>query len=172
MSKRKISFVDLNAHSQTAYIQSCLQLCIDTCSMFIFSKRNPNLILAFDLRIFYFVSKSDCNIRLIVFQTTSFGFYIFEVFSRLLSSRRRLQDVQTETIRSERVDNHLCLRVLMHAQQQDKLNAKRLIHGICSIFRLFLYQINTKFVLTVSRRSISCPAFTNISTIHLSLIHI
>ena len=36
MSKRKISFVDLNAHSQTAYIQSCLQLCIDTCSMFIF----------------------------------------------------------------------------------------------------------------------------------------
>ena len=57
-------------------------------------------------------------------------------------------------------------RVLRHAQQQDKLNAKRLIHGICSIFRLFLYQINTKFVLTVSRRSISCPAFTNISTIH------
>ena len=42
--------------------------------------------------------------------------------------------------------------VLRHAQQQDKLNAKRLIHGICSIFRLFLYQINTKFVLTVSRR--------------------
>ena len=37
----------------------------------------------------------------------SFGFYIFEVFSSLLSSRRRLQDVQTETIRSERVDNHL-----------------------------------------------------------------
>ena len=42
--------------------------------------------------------------------------------------------------------------VLRHAQQQDKLNAKRIIHGICSIFRLFLYQINTKFVLTVSRR--------------------
>ena len=38
----------------------------------------------------------------------SFGFYIFEVFSSLLNSRRRLQDVQTETIRSERVDNHLC----------------------------------------------------------------
>ena len=38
----------------------------------------------------------------------SFGFYIFEVFSGLLSSRRRLQDVQTETIRSERVNNHLC----------------------------------------------------------------
>ena len=38
----------------------------------------------------------------------SFGFYISEVFSSLLSSRRRLQDVQTETIRSERVDNHLC----------------------------------------------------------------
>ena len=42
--------------------------------------------------------------------------------------------------------------VLRHAQQQDKLNAKRIIHGICSVFRLFLYQINTKFVLTVSRR--------------------
>ena len=51
-------------------ILSCLQLCIDTRGMFIFLKRNPNLILAFDLRIFYFVSKSDCNIRLIVFQTT------------------------------------------------------------------------------------------------------
>ena len=38
----------------------------------------------------------------------SFGFYIFEVFSSLLSSRRRLQDVQTETIRSGRVENHLC----------------------------------------------------------------
>ena len=38
--------------------------------MFIFLKRNPNLILAFDLRIFYFVSKSDCNISMIVFQTT------------------------------------------------------------------------------------------------------
>ena len=47
----------------------------------------------------------------------SFGFYIFEVFSSLLNSRRRLQDVQTETIRSERVDHHLCLRVLRHAQQ-------------------------------------------------------
>ena len=82
----------------------------------------------------------------------SFGFYIFEVFSSLLNSRRRLQDVQTETIRSERVDSYLCLRVLRHAQQQDKLNAKRIIHGICSIFRLFLYQINTKLVLTVSRR--------------------
>ena len=35
----------------------------------------------------------------------SFGFYIF---SGLLSSRRRLQDVQTETIRNERVNNHLC----------------------------------------------------------------
>ena len=52
----------------------------------------------------------------------SFGFFIFEVFSSLLSSRRRLQDIQTETIRSERDDNHLC-RVLRHAQQQDKLNA-------------------------------------------------
>ena len=82
----------------------------------------------------------------------SFGFYIFEVFSSLLNSRRRLRDVQTETIRSERADNHLCLRVLSHAQQQDKLNAKRIIHRICSIFRLFLYQINTKAVLTVSRR--------------------
>ena len=97
----------------------------------------------------------------------SFGFYIFEVFSSLLSSKRRLQDIQTETIRSERVDNHLCLRVLRHAQQQDKLNAKRLIHGICSILRLFLYQINTKFVLTVSRRiHFLSSAFTNISTMH------
>ena len=26
--------------------------------------------MKFDLRIFYFVSKSDCNIRMIVFQTT------------------------------------------------------------------------------------------------------
>ena len=42
--------------------------------------------------------------------------------------------------------------VLRHTQPQDKLNAKRLIHGICSIFRLLLYQINTKFVLTFSRR--------------------
>ena len=42
----------------------------------------------------------------------SFGFYIFEVFSSLLNSRRRLQDVQTETIRSERADNHLCRRAL------------------------------------------------------------
>ena len=48
----------------------------------------------------------------------SFGFYIFE--ASFLNSRRRLQDVQTETIRSKRVDNHLCLRVLRHAQQQDK----------------------------------------------------
>ena len=74
----------------------------------------------------------------------SFGFYIFEVFSSLLSSRRRLQDIQTETIQSERVDNHLSAYagVLKHAQQQDKLNAKRLIHGICSIFRFFRYQIN------------------------------
>ena len=95
----------------------------------------------------------------------SFGFYIFEVFSSLLNSRRRLQDVQTETIRSERVDNHLCLRVLRHAQQQDKLNAKRIIHGICSIFRLFLYQINTKFVLTVSRR------IHFLSSIHQHLNH-
>ena len=44
----------------------------------------------------------------------SFGFYIFEVFCSLHNSRRRLEDVQTETtpIQSERVDNHLCLRVL------------------------------------------------------------
>ena len=31
--------------------------------------------------------------------------------------------------------------VLRHAQQQDKLNAKKLIQGICSIFRLFLYKL-------------------------------
>ena len=88
------------------------------------------------------------------------GFYIFEVSSSLLNSRRRLQDVETETIRSERVENHLCLRV----EQQDKLNAKRIIHGIFSIFRLFLYQI-TKFVLTVSRR------IHFLSSIHQHLNH-
>ena len=55
--------------------------------------------------------------------------------------------------------------VLRHAQQQDKLNAKRLIHGICSIFRLFLYQINTKFVLTVS------PRIHFLSSIHQHLNH-
>ena len=55
--------------------------------------------------------------------------------------------------------------VLRHAQQQDKLNAKRLILGICSIFRLFLYQINTKFVLTVSRR------IHFLSSIHQHLNH-
>ena len=55
--------------------------------------------------------------------------------------------------------------VLRHAQQQDKLNAKRIIHGICSIFRLFLYQINTKFVLTVSRR------IHFLSSIHQHLNH-
>ena len=38
--------------------------------MSIFLKRNLNLILAFDLRIFYCVPKGDCNIRMIVFQTT------------------------------------------------------------------------------------------------------
>ena len=31
----------------------------------------------------------------------SFGFYIFEVFFGLLNSRRRLEDGQTETIRSK-----------------------------------------------------------------------
>ena len=119
---------------------SCLQLCIDFCSMSIFLKRNLNLILAFDLRIFYCVPKGDCNISMIVFQTTiklcskveiisssqskltstkkydrrcqkqlcssykirsdffSVGFYIFEVFCSLLSSRRKLEDGQTETI--------------------------------------------------------------------------
>ena len=61
--------------------------------------------------------------------------------------------------------NELTTGVLRHAQQQDKLNAKRLIHGICSIFRLFLYQINTKFVLTVSRR------IHFLSSIHQHLNH-
>ena len=93
------------------------------------------------------------------------GFYIFEVSSSLLNSRRRLQDVVTETIRSERVENHLCLSVLRHAEQQDKLNAKRIIRGIFSIFRLFLYQIDTKFVLTVSRR------IHFLSSIHQHLNH-
>ena len=128
---------------------SCLQLFIDICSM---SKSD----LAFDLRIFYFVPKSDCNISMIVSQTTvklyskieiisssqsriqyqkiwpkvpktiilsnkirsdffSVGFYIFEVFCTLLNSRRRLEgrtNRKRECIRSKRVDNHLCLRVL------------------------------------------------------------
>ena len=52
-----------------------------------------------------------------------------------------------------------------HAEQQDKLNAKRIIHGIFAIFRLFLYQINTKFVLTVSRR------IHFLSSIHQHLNH-
>ena len=38
--------------------------------MSIFFKRNLNLILVFDLRIFYFVPKSDGDISIIVFQTT------------------------------------------------------------------------------------------------------
>ena len=54
-----------------------------------------------------------------------------------------------------------------HAQTffAGELNAKRIIHGICSIFRLFLYQINTKFVLTVSRR------IHFLSSIHQHLNH-
>ena len=93
----------------------------------------------------------------------SFGFYIFEVFSSLLNSRRRLQHVQTETIRWTSWQP-LCLRV-RHAQQQDKLDAKTIIQGIFSMFRLFLYQINTKFVLTVSRR------IHFLSSIHQHLNH-
>ena len=56
--------------------------------------------------------------------------------------------------------------VLRHAQQQDKLNAKKLIHGICSIFRLFLYKLILNLYLQSLAESISCPAFTNISTMH------
>ena len=49
--------------------------------------------------------------------------------------------------------------VLRHAQQQDKdkLNAKKLIHGICSIFRLFLYKLILKLYLQSLAESISCP---------------
>ena len=47
--------------------------------------------------------------------------------------------------------------VLRHAQQQDKLNAKRLIQRICSILRLFLYQINTKNI-TSSHKTLSASA--------------
>ena len=97
----------------------------------------------------------------------SFGIYIFEVFSSPLSSSRRLQDVQTETIRSERVDMTTYAAVLRHAQQQDKLNAKKLIHGICSIFWLFLYKLILNLYLQSLAEYISCPAFTNISTMHL-----
>ena len=81
----------------------------------------------------------------------SFGFYIFWGF---LSS-----SLQQKKTRSTNRNNPKWTRwrPLMpessrHAQQQDKMNAKGIIHGICSIFRLFVYQINTKFVLTVSRR--------------------
>ena len=55
--------------------------------------------------------------------------------------------------------------VLRHAQQQDKLNAKKLIHGICSIFRLFLYKLILNLYLQSLAEFLSCPAFTNISTI-------
>ena len=51
--------------------------------------------------------------------------------------------------------------VLRHAQQQDKLNAKKLIQGICSIFRLFLYKLILNLYLQSLAESISCPAFTN-----------
>ena len=43
--------------------------------------------------------------------------------------------------------------VRRHAQQQDKLNAKKLIHGICSIFRLFLY----KLILNLYLQSLTDP---------------
>ena len=56
--------------------------------------------------------------------------------------------------------------VLRHAQQQDKLNAKKLIHGICSIFRLFLHKLILNLYLQSLAESISCPSFTNISTRH------
>ena len=56
--------------------------------------------------------------------------------------------------------------VLRLAQQLDKLNAKKLIHGICSIFRLFLYRLIPNLYLQSLAESISCPAFTNISTMH------
>ena len=80
----------------------------------------------------------------------SFGFYILK-FSLVFLTAEEDYKTYKQKQSDERVDNPLCLRV-RHAQQQDKLNAKRIIHGICSIFRLFLSQINTKFVLTVSRR--------------------
>ena len=98
----------------------------------------------------------------------SFGFYIFEVFSSLLNSRRRLQDVQTETIRSERVDNHLCLRLLRHAQQQDKPNAKRIgkFTGFVRYSGFFFTKLILNLYLQSLAESISCSAFTNISTMH------
>ena len=89
---------------------------------------------------------------------------IFEVFSSLLKAE---EDYKTYKQKQSEV-NELTTTytgVLRHAQQQDKLNAKRLIHWICSIFRLFLYQINTKFVLTVSRR------LHFLSSIHQHLNH-
>ena len=53
----------------------------------------------------------------------SFGFYIFEVFSTLLSKRRRLQDVyKAKQSEVSELTTTYC-GVLLHAQQQDKLNA-------------------------------------------------
>ena len=96
----------------------------------------------------------------------SFGFYFFEVFSSLLSSRRRLQDVYKEKQSEVSELTTTYAGVLLHVQQQDKLNAKRLIHGICSIFRLLFTKLILNLYLQSLAESISCPAFTNISTMH------
>ena len=96
----------------------------------------------------------------------SFGFYIFEVFSTLLRNRRRLQDVYKEKQSEVSELTTTYSGVLLHAQQQDKLNAKRLIHGICSIFRLLFTKLILNLYLQSLAESISCPAFTNISTMH------
>ena len=93
----------------------------------------------------------------------SFGF-LFLKFSLVFLAR---EDYKTYKQKQSEVNKLTTTYagVLRHAQQQDKLTAKRIIHGICSIFRLFLYQINTKFVLTVSRR------IHFLSSIHQHLNH-
>ena len=60
----------------------------------LFLKRNINLILAFDLRIFYFVSKSDGNINMSVFQTTVKLCSKIEI---IFSSQRKLTSTKNMT---------------------------------------------------------------------------
>ena len=91
----------------------------------------------------------------------SFGF-LFLKFSLVFLAAE--EDYKTYKQKQSEV-NELTTTYAGVLRQQDKPNAKRLNHGICSIFRLFLYQINTKFVLTVSRR------IHFLSSIHQHLNH-
>ena len=133
-SKRKISFVNPKAHPQTAYIELFTTLHWHLRhAHFVKAKSNSDSGI-WSTDILFCLKKSDYAEKISNLTSTknmtvgaknnyaqamkldltflSFGFYIFEVFSSLLNSRRRLQDVQTETIRSERADNHLCRRAL------------------------------------------------------------